>query len=180
MSEQTPAFKALVNLAKLSRSAAQDLPSQEEAEVEWNGLGFSLLGKQFVVPMGQVSEIIEVPSYTRLPGVKPWVKGVANVRGRLLPVLDLAAFLGARLINPLRRQRVLILENQELYCGLVVDQSFGIQRFLSEAYRFDMPIEEESVKAYLLGGYTSGKDNWHVFSMVNLVEDAEFSSASKV
>ena len=38
-------------------------------------------GRLFVAPMGEVGEILHEPRYTLLPGVKSWVKGVANVRG---------------------------------------------------------------------------------------------------
>ena len=42
--------------------------------------------------MGEVSEILDPPDYTRVPGVKDWVVGIANVRGSLLPLMDLKGF----------------------------------------------------------------------------------------
>ena len=159
--EQTPAFQALLNLANRSRSAAKGLPAREQTKQEWSGIGFGLLGHRFVAPMGQVSELLEVPSYTRLPGVKNWVKGVANVRGRLLPVLDLAALLGHRLTSPLKQQRILVLENHELYCGLLVDSSFGIQHFLTETYAPDSELDDPGLSPFLMGQYGAGDSSWH-------------------
>ena len=94
MAEYNAAFQHLADLAQKSLDAAQQLPAQEDATPQWSGVGFSMFGKRFVVSMGELNEMLEVPIFTKLPGVKPWVKGVANVRGRLLPIFDLAAFLG--------------------------------------------------------------------------------------
>lgn len=128
------AFQALVGLAVQSRRSAKGLPSQVDTKPHWSGIGFELLGRHFVAPMGEVSEMLEVPYYTRLPGVKPWVKGVANVRGRLLPVCDLAIFLGGRIQAPRKQQRILVLENEDLYTGLLVDRVFGMQHFPVDTY----------------------------------------------
>ncbi|BFM05257.1 chemotaxis protein CheW [Halioxenophilus aromaticivorans] len=177
--EQTPAFQALVNLANRSRDSALGLPAREKTRQEWSGIGFRLLNQNFVVPMGQTSELLEVPNYTRLPNVKSWVRGVANVRGRLLPLYDLAVFLGHRLHNPQKLQRVLVLEANDLYCGLLVDQSFGIQHFLSEAYQMENSLGDADVEPFLLGNFKSDSTIWHVFSMVNLMESPQFMSAAR-
>ncbi len=177
--EQSPAFQALLTLANQSKATAKGLPAQEQTKKEWSGIGFGLLGHQFVVPMGQVSELLEVPSYTRLPGVKPWVRGVSNVRGRLLPVIDLASFLGHRLNSPHKQQRILVLEGAELYCGLLVDQSYGIQHFLVDTYQQTSHLEEPNVQPFLLGSYELEQGTWHVFSMVNLIEHPDFISAAR-
>ncbi len=85
--------------------------------------------------MGEVSEILPEPRFTALPGVKPWLKGVANVRGRLLPIADLGQFLGVK-IQALRKQRrILIVDHGDLFVGLAVDEVLGMQHFDIEAYR---------------------------------------------
>lgn len=177
--EQTPAFQALLGLANRSRSAARGLPAREQTKQEWSGIGFGLLGHRFVAPMGHVAELLEVPGFTRLPAVQPWVKGVANVRGRLLPIIDLATLLGHKLTSPQKQQRILVLENQELYCGLLVDQAFGIQHFLADNYLQENTVPEPELEPFLLGHYQTEQFNWHVFSMVNLVQYPLFMSAAK-
>jgi twitching motility protein PilI len=126
MSEPQAAFQALLTLAQRSRAAARGLPAQADIRPHWSGIGFSLMGSYFVAPIGEVSEMLEVPNHTHLPGVQPWVKGVANVRGRLLPLFDLAMFFGDRLGSSRKHRRVLILETETLYSGLIVDQVFGM------------------------------------------------------
>ncbi len=106
---QTP-FQLLVDIDQRCRRLAAGLPAQQEAVQSWSGIGFRMGGRFFVAPMGEVGEVLHEPRYTQLPGVKTWVKGVANVRGRLLPIMDLCGFLGTEL-SPLRKQRrVLVVE----------------------------------------------------------------------
>jgi twitching motility protein PilI len=178
--EQNPAFQALLTVANRSRLAARGLPEREQAQREWSGVGFGLMGHRFVVPMGQVSELLELPNYTKLPGVKSWIKGVANVRGRLLPIMDLAAFLGHRLLKPQKQQRILVVESDDLYCGMLVDQSFGVQHFLSETYESEQSAPDDNLQPFLMGSYRLDGGMWYVFSMVNLVQNPAFMAASRV
>lgn len=83
-------FQALAKLAEQCQESAKGLPQKIESVPRWRGLGFMTLGERFVAPMGQITEMMEVPANTRLPGVQPWVVGLSNVRGRLLPLFDVA------------------------------------------------------------------------------------------
>ena len=179
MAEQQAAFQALVELAHLSRRTAKGLPAQVDIKPHWSGIGFSLLGRLFVAPMGEVSEMLEVPSYTRLPGVQPWVKGVANVRGRLLPMLDMGVFFGQRLTGHRKKQRVLILETENLYSGLMVDQVFGMQHFPMDTYKPASADESEQLASLVTGSYELNGREWSVFSLANLAEDARFVNAAQ-
>lgn len=81
MSRQN-ALAVLSALARRSEQIAIELPAKEIAQTHWNGLGFSLLGQRFVTPMNEVAELMRLPASTRLPGVKPFVIGIANIRDR--------------------------------------------------------------------------------------------------
>lgn len=177
--EQTKeAFQALVNLALQSRRCAKGLPAQVDITPHWSGIGFEVLGRRFVAPMGEVSEMLEVPHYTRLPGVQPWVKGVANVRGRLLPVCDLAVFLGDRIHTGRKQQRILVLETEDLYTGLLVDQVFGMQHFPVDTYSSQLSYEHLAAASYSEGCYQGDGLEWTVFSPSKLSVDPHFSNAA--
>lgn len=178
MAEQESAFKALAELAQLTRQYARGLPGQVDIQPHWSGIGFSLLGRRFVAPMGQVAEMLEPPSVTRLPGVRSWVRGVANVRGRLLPVLDLATFLGGRLTSHRKQQRILVLEVDNLYAGLLVDQVLGMQHFPVDTFVPQSSDEEPVLKPLVDGSYESDAGRWTVFNLVQLIHDAEFINAA--
>lgn len=176
-------FEALAGLAEKSRQSAKGLPQKIESVSRWRGLGFTLLGVNFVAPMGQISEMMEVPSSsTRLPGVQPWVLGLSNVRGRLLPLFDLAMFVGGELGQQRKMHRVLVLETDELYSGILVERALGMQQF--ELSQFDKDADTDSLqglRSYLSGAYTDDqKRTWHVFDFMRLAADPRFANASLV
>ena len=179
MAQQQAAFQALGELAQRSRRAAKGLPAQVDITPHWSGVGFTLLDMQFVSPMGVVSEMLEVPSYTHLPGVQPWVRGVANVRGRLLPLFDLAGFFGGRLQAHRKLQRVLILDAAGLYSGLIVDQVFGMQHFPVDSYSAELGEVDVQLRSLVSGSYSVGEQRWWVFNPAKLAEDPRFVNAAK-
>ncbi|AKJ08007.1 Positive regulator of CheA protein activity [Archangium gephyra] len=57
-------------------------------------LSFILAGEEYALGILQVKEIIEYDTVTRVPGTPAWVRGVFNLRGSVVPVVDLAVKLG--------------------------------------------------------------------------------------
>ncbi|ACR11639.1 chemotaxis protein CheW [Teredinibacter turnerae] len=175
------AFHVLANLAQRSRTSAAGLPARQDAAPRWSGIGFALLGQKFVAPMSHVSELMELPSATRLPGVQPWVIGLSNVRGRLLPLFDLALFFGGSMTSPKKHQRVLVLETDSLYSGIVVDRAFGMQHFTSDSYTQVDDGMPESIEGFVEGAYNDMHgEKWPVFSMARLAGDNRFTNAALV
>lgn len=180
MAETSLAFSTLAEVAVNTRRTAKGLPAQADIKPHWSGIGFVLFGRRFVAPMGEVSEMLEVPHHTQLPGVQGWIRGLANVRGRLLPLTDLAVFLGGRLEAARRNRRVLVVETGDIYSGLVVDGVLGMQHFPVDSYVPEMAgIEHEAMIPYLQGCFReeNGRD-WVVFSPWLLVHDEKFFQAS--
>jgi twitching motility protein PilI len=88
-------------------------------------VGFRLGSERFVVPRDEVREVLMVPpAITRVPGAKSWVRGLANVRGHLLPLVDLREFLGSGVGGTERSTRPW-WRNSQLPVGLVVDGSLA-------------------------------------------------------
>lgn len=118
----------------------------------------------------------QLHSFTR---VQPWVKGVANVRGRLLPLFDLAAFFGDRLTGGRKQRRVLILETETLYSGLMVDQVFGMQHFPMDEYSDQAGAVAENIAPFVTGSYPAGGQQWSLFRPALLAQDPRFINAAK-
>lgn len=176
---QEAAFQALVELAELSRSHAKALPAQVNASPRWSGIGFSLLNHRFVVSLGQIAEMLEIPPSTKLPGVQPWVVGLANVRGRLLPLFDMAQFLGGQASAQRKQHRVLVIDSNNYYSGLIVDQAYGMQHFTSERYSEEVSDIPEVVQSLVQGAYTDAVGNtWTVMNIPSLLQDPRFANAA--
>jgi twitching motility protein PilI len=179
------AFETLLEIAERSQASAKGLPAQLDLKQNWSGVGFSLFGQRYVAPMGEVAEMLEMMDFTLLPGVTSWIKGVANVRGRLLPLTDLADFLGGALQTNRRQQRILVVEVDEVYCGLVVDTVYGMQHFPVDNYTPDVTggVINEEVSRYLQGTFVSDGDSgdkWTVFSPWELVRSDKFYKAALI
>ncbi len=104
------AYIQLADYNRRCREQAKDLPMQQDAVSYWSGVGFVMDGKKYVAPLDEVSEILSVPAYTRIPGARSWMKGVANVRGRLMTVMDLSGFLEKNSPVQEKRRRLLVLD----------------------------------------------------------------------
>ncbi len=173
------AYQALASLAALSKHSAKGLPAQQASAPRWSGVGFSFMGLKFVAQMGVVAELMEVPSSTRLPGVRSWVMGLSNVRGRLLALFDLPHFLGGQLAPQKKRRRVLVLEANGLYSGLVVDGAYGMQHFFVDSFRSEFDDIPKKIAQFVKGSYTDAHgERWYVFSMELLVAEERFINAA--
>ena len=170
-------FAVLLDLARRSIDRACGLPAQVDIKPHWSGIGFMLGGHRFVAPMGEVVEILSQPPSTRLPGVQPWVRGVSNVRGRLLPLIDLESFFGGSL-GSRQRRRVLAIELGELYSGLIVSEVFGMQHIPVDSFQDQVPEAVENLAPFLAGCYHHNDQVWSVFSPFKLARNTEFFNAA--
>jgi len=178
MAEPLEPFAALVALAQSSVQNAHGLPAQVDIKPHWSGVGFTLAGQRMVAPMAEVAEILSVPNSTRLPGVKPWVRGVANVRGRLLPLIDLEIFFGGALSGSRKQQRVLALEYGDLFTGLIVSEVHGMQHFPVDSFHTNLAEELTPMQQFLAGAYRLHNRDWAVFSPFKLARDERFFNAA--
>lgn len=171
-------YLALVDIANRAKAQSKGLPARQEVKPYWTGIGFSILGQRFVASMEDVVELLEVPQYTFIPGVQPWVRGVANVRGRLLPLIDLAAFFGGHLTSPRQRRRVLVLEQEKLYVGLIVDELHGMQHLALEFGKLPPADLADAFAPMISGQFELQQGRWLVFDLQALVNDFQFADAA--
>ncbi|CAA0106248.1 Chemotaxis protein CheW [Zhongshania aliphaticivorans] len=168
-------FDYLQALAARCREEFTALPSARDNHVvTWSGVGFRVAGQHCVTAMDDIAEVLTEPAVTRLPGVKPWVRGVANVRGRLLPLVDLSAYLNQAAATEQRQRRVLVIEKGEIYLGLIVDEVFGMQHFDAETFRLEGELRVAALAPYIQGCYQYEQHQWVVFRPVQLIEDSNF------
>lgn len=176
-----PAADALGLLADIesrSRLAAQRLPESAPVKDIWDGLVFSVAGVRVAAAMHDVSEMLPYQErITRVPGSKPWMLGLANVRSSLLPVIDLQIFLGAKALVPSKASRILVLRLRGLVVGLLVPSVQGMRHFNIKD-RLANARMKGALGAYVYEAFSIDGDVWPVFSMAALAADPEFRSAA--
>lgn len=179
MSAASAAYTRLVDYMNRCREHAHNLPMQEDLVQYWSGIGFTLGEVKYVAPLDQVSEILTVPDYTRVPGVLDWMKGVANVRGRLMTVMDLIGFLNKTPALKEKARRLLVLDEGEIYTGLVVDEVLGMQHFQVDGFVSEPRNLDEAVAPYIEGAYERDGEQWPVFSLFRLADDPQFLQVTR-
>lgn len=128
--EGTELFERIAAIDARFRALGTALPDAKPPVEVWAGVLFRIRELLLLAPLAQIAEVLDPSAeITAIPGTKPWVLGVANNRGTLLPIFDLASLVygGA----PVRRDsdRVLAVRQGELPCGLMVSAAIGIRHF---------------------------------------------------
>lgn len=94
----------------------------------------ALLGVQagadfWLLDLADSEEITSVPALTPVPLAQPWFLGLANIRGKLYSVVDLAAFTGGAATPPATTNRLLLLNGRfGMNCGLIVNRTLGLKK----------------------------------------------------
>ena len=171
-------FELLRELDWRGRSHRADLPDDEEVTQYWYGIGFRLGGRRYVAAMGEVVEILTPPPVCRVPNCKSWVRGVANVRGNLLPVMDLSGYLDRGGVNLTRLSRVLVIPLQDVMTGLLVDEVLGMRHFPLDSWRDARAEADDPVSPYLVGEWRGDDGEWPQFGMKLLAAHPQFLKAA--
>jgi twitching motility protein PilI len=172
-------FELLKELEKRSRAAVAESVPRAGASREWVGVAFRMGGETFLVAREETREVLGYPAVvTRIPGAKSWVKGLANVRGQLLPMLDLRQFLGSGATASGRNTRVIVVNHREIPAGLMVDEVLGFRRFAESEFNVEPPPTVIRCDSYLAGAFRRGGEVWPVLSLKSLVESQSFLQAA--
>jgi purine-binding chemotaxis protein CheW len=89
---------------------------------------FTLAGEEYGVPIHSVREILRIPQISRVPQAPEHVRGVVNVRGQIVPVLELRTRLGLEPLEPGPRSRIIVVESERRPVGLLVDDASQVLR----------------------------------------------------
>ena len=94
---------------------------------------FSIGRESYGVPIDSVHEIVRVPDVTTVPDAPEFFEGVINLRGRIVPVVDLRIRLRLPRAERTRSSRVLITEDGGRVVGLLVDAVSEVRKLPTEA-----------------------------------------------
>ena len=172
-------FELLKELEKRSRAVVAGSVAESSAGQEWVGVAFRMGGETFLVAREETREVLGYPAVvTRIPGAKGWVKGLANIRGLLMPMLDLRQFLGSGATVAGRNTRIVVVNHREIPAGLMVDEVLGFRRFAEAEFNAEAPPTVIRCDSFLAGAFRRGGEVWPVLSLKRLVESTGFLQAS--
>lgn len=171
-------FEVLLDYEQRSLAHEAGRPEMIEAPGHWRGVGFRLGQRRLVSSFDEVVEILALPPVTPVPGSQPWMLGVANVRGSLLPVVDLKMFLEGERTVVHEGQRVLVVRQVGGNVAVIIDELFG-QRTFNDTHRAESPGDVSGRYGHFVGqAYRLADQTWGVFNMSLLTRTPEFRQAT--
>lgn len=172
-------YDLLVELERRGRVLSAQAVGTGATAREWVGIALKMGGETYLVAREETREVLGMPAaLTRVPGARAWLKGIANVRGQLLPVVDLRQFLGSGPTPPTRATRVVVVNHREIPAGLLVDEVLGFRRFAEADFSGDVPPTVVRCGRYLAGAFRRDDGLWPVLSLRTLVESPAFQDAA--
>jgi twitching motility protein PilI len=159
-------------------AADMSLPEEVIVAEQWVGLAYRAGSHQFVTAMDQISEVVPVTPFAMVPRSQSWLRGIANVRGRLLTVIDLQNYLGMEPVSIDQYSRLIVINNEALACCLLVRRLQGLRHFDPVGDSCDTGELGEEWARFVTGGLCRGQDKWLVFDTGRLVEDRGFLNAA--
>jgi purine-binding chemotaxis protein CheW len=129
----------------------QEESGKVEAGKTYHLVTFFLGREEYGVEIGSVQEIIRAADIRPVPGAPPHVKGVINLRGKIIPVADLRTRFGLPAGEESEQQRIVVVEIGERRVGMLVDSVSQVLK-IPAAVIEDLPEEARSLDdSYILG-----------------------------
>ncbi len=135
---------------------------------------FSLAGEEYGIHILSVQEIIGIPHFTRLPNTPPFIKGVINLRGTIIPVLDLRARFQLPTAEMTKHNVIIIVmtqhEGRSKTIGLFVDDVDDVLP-LSEENLQDVPLFSSNIDSRFIEHLAMLDERLIILLNVNLLLD---------
>jgi twitching motility protein PilI len=152
---------------------------QAEAPGLWRGIGYRVGRHWLISSIGEVNEILTLLPTTPVPGTKPWLLGVANVRGNLAAIVDLKQFLEGERTVVSERSRVLLARQPGGLVGVLVDEVAGQRNLTDENVPLDAGEDDPRYRPYVRARFALDGREWGIFSMSALTRTPEFRQAAQ-
>ena len=114
-------------------------------------VGFRIGRETFGLPISLVHEIVRPPEITNVPHAPEYVEGVMNLRGRIVPVIDLRRRFGGAAIANSRKNRVLVVDVESRAVGLIVDSASEVLKISDTQIEPPPNILTDAATSYVTG-----------------------------
>jgi len=157
--------------AKGTFSVMENIPSEKY-------LTFSIDRQLYTLPTSQVVEIIRLQPITLMPNLPDYVKGVINLRGKIVPLIDMRLKFSKEPIPYDNLTSIIIVESGEMTAGLIVDSVQDV-RDVAKSQIFDAPKYKKSVgDRYVSAIVSLEKESAMVLDIARVFSERGADSAS--
>jgi twitching motility protein PilI len=160
-------------------AAGHVLPEQSQGDPKWGGLAFGVGDLNLITELTSVVDVLDCPVITPVPGTQPWVKGICNVRGKLYSVVDFGLFLGVAAPVSGNEGKLLVINDDDLGCTLLVPRIFGLRYFVAQQQGKDKSVLDASVQPFIDRTFVQGDLIWGVLAVDRLISDTDFLNVQR-
>jgi twitching motility protein PilI len=171
-------FEILAHYERLSLAHASDTRERMDAPGLWRGIGYRVGPRTLVSEIGEINELLAPPPLTAVPRTQPWLLGVANVRGNLMPVVDFGRFLFGERTQLTDRARLLVVRQGGGSVALLVDEVFGQRTVDAEQRRTAEQEDDPRLARFAEQRVGEGGQQMAILSMGKLVRAPDFRQAA--
>jgi len=167
-----------VNMASVVRDLAQvnaDLQEQKERveDVDFKMVTFSLAGKDYGVDIMNVKEIAKADKFTYVPNAASFVRGVYNLRGDIIPIIDLRLFFHLPVEKKESIENMLILRINDQVYGTIVDRIDKVVGINHESIQPPHPIFGDINIKYISGVVEKQGDLYIILDVIRIFTVSE-------
>ena len=137
---------------------------------------------KYIVPIADIDEVIAISNYTSIPRSQGWLKGISNIRGNLVTLLDLHNIIfDTPSTADSQSKRALLVKQDSNYYGLVIDSIIGMKSYQSDKASDQVPDGfDPNYIGHISAFYQSGEEWFAALSIHNLLQDERFKQLSKI
>jgi len=114
-------------------------------------VGFRIGNETYGVRIASVREIVRVPEITIVPNAPEAIEGVINLRGKIIPVMDLRKRFGNVDIQPDKKNRILVVELETRLLGLIVSSASEVLKIPPSEIEPPGTVFAEGESSYVTG-----------------------------
>jgi purine-binding chemotaxis protein CheW len=114
-------------------------------------VGIRIGRETFGLPISLVREIVRVPEITSVPNAPDYIEGVINLRGRIIPVVDLRKRFGEKIGEPNKKNRIVVVELESRRIGLIVNSASEVLKIAPSDIEAPHDVFQEGELNYITG-----------------------------
>lgn len=128
---------------------------------------FELADQLYALPIQNTQEIIRMANITNVPNTRDYVEGIINLRGSIVPVINLNRRLGLPVKDYDDSTRIIVVEYNGQKVGMIVDNVHEVGRYNSD--EVEPPVVDGDNVDFISGVVKKGDDLWLLLNLAKVV-----------
>lgn len=161
----------------MRETIVQDLIEEEDTQ-KGKFLTFSLGNESYGIEIMYVTEIVGIQPITEVPELPEYVKGIINLRGKIIPVMDVRLRFKKQPVDYNDRTCIIVIDIQDVSIGMIVDTVSEVLSIPDEEI-VPPPDVNKSGRKYIKGIGKTGSDVTLILDCEKILDDEEVDVLSK-